>query len=410
MKHYIFIESGATIRFDFSKIFDGRNFSLYLIIEKSLYKKLSPSAIFSFRKIIVLDTASFHVDKLETLIRDIMTEYGLSKTDTSINTHDEYSLINCAKLRERFQIAGDRLDVIERFIDKIEMKKKAINLRQPKFLKFDYERYIKSPSVYTSEIIQTLGFPIFAKPTNMASCFKVAEIHSEKQLIDWLASMEREDSFELDEFIEGKMYHCDSVIQNGVIRNAFVYEYSSPNANFLKGQSTGSLILLPTDPLYDDLMAYNQKVIDEMELPLNTVTHFEFFVNKKNEKIFLEIAARAPGYEIPYALEKMTGFNIEEVFVKLQMRLDFEFDFSNKGLFASYMRYPRKKGTVASLNKPNIESQYSIIYNCNIQDTLEPSKNQAELAGIIVFWHEKYDTLKNDFDKLISFSPYTYIS
>ena len=409
-KHYVFIESGATIRFDFSKIFDSNQYSLYLIIEENLFKTLSTGAVFAFQKIIKLSSFQFNVTELEKSLREIISQYHINLEDFSINTHDEYSLLNCAQLRAKFQIQGDKPEDIEHFIDKIKMKKKAGQLKQPRYLKFDYNRCKEDIVSYASTIMQALPFPIFAKPTNMASCFNVSEIHNEIQLMDWLGKRVPNESFELDEFVNADLYHCDSIIQNGVIKYVFPYKYSAPNAAFLRGEPIGSLPIQAEDTRYETVIRYNLQVIEIMSPPTNVVTHLEFFMDDKQNITFLEIAARAPGYEIPYIVEKMSYYNLEEVFVKIQMGLDFYFDFSNKGLFASYMRYPRMQGSVKELLQPDIKSKYSLIHLFKKDDILTPSQNQSELAAIIVFWNQSYTVLREDFYKLTSFKPYIYCS
>ena len=72
-KHYIFVESGAKIRFDFSKIFDGRQYALYLIVEEKLFETLSTGAIFSFQKIVKCPASDFNPSKLAEIVEKIMS-------------------------------------------------------------------------------------------------------------------------------------------------------------------------------------------------------------------------------------------------------------------------------------------------------------------------------------------------
>ena len=90
------------------------------------------------------------------------------------------------------------------------------------------------------------------------------------------------------------------------------------------------------------------------------------------------------------------------------MGLEFRFDFSNKGLFASYMRYPRVQGVIERLVVPDIKSQYSLTHFLRVGDTSSASQNQSELAAVIVFWNRSYAALRDDFCQLVSLSPYHY--
>jgi len=404
--HYVFIEFDAGIRFDFSEISDDKNHSLYLIVSEKNYTTLSQAALYSFREIIVINESQFDCDKLLSMINKIISQFNISKESLKIVTHDEYSIGVCAKLRERLGLDGDRYHEVAKFTNKLLMKEAAAGLRLPKHCPFSPERFNKSCIQYIDSIIDQLGLPVFIKPINRASCFETSIVKSKNELYEWAKSHKNDDYFEIDEYITGDLYHCDSIIQDGEIKKVFVAKYNTPCADFSKGKPMGSIILIESHPLYKKLVDYNSKVLATIGMPNNVVTHMEFFQNKKGEFIFLEIAARAPGAEAPFVYKKMTGKNVEEILVRLQMGLNVDLDFKEPKVYAAFMRFPRKSGKVATVNRPNIKSHYNIRYFIDEGDSLQQAENLSDIAAVVVLWNPSYEQLHKDFCHLANTAPY----
>lgn len=115
--------------------------------------------------------------------------------------------------------------------------------------------------------------------------------------------------YEIEEFIEGSMFHLDSIIFNGEVKFISIGEYgkntlscrdSSPNYGFIHADFT--------NPLYKSLKTFNEEVISS--LPIREgVTHMEA-ISSKCGIYFIEIAARIAGAGIDFAIHDATGVNL----------------------------------------------------------------------------------------------------
>ncbi len=407
--HYIFIEFDATIRFDFSIIANPACYSLYLIVSRKNFATLSQASLYSFREVITIDDAEFTFDNILSIVKNIIGKFQICAEELGIITHDEYSIGVAAKIRETLRVAGDSYQRIAPFTDKVLMKQAIPGLRTPKYLRFLPLQYKEKGPAYIDEIINNLGLPVFIKPLSRASCFETSEIHSREAFFHWLKDHSNRDSFEIDEYVRGKLYHCDSIVENGQIKKIFICEYNNPCADFMKGKPLGSISLMEDHPFFKEFSAYNKKVLQAINIPDNTVTHFEFFRKQDGELIFLEIANRAPGGEIPFVYHIMTGKNLEEILVRLQMQLPVDLNFKQPEVFSAFIRFPKIRGIVASLSNPDItdiKSHYSIRRFVQVGDKIEQAANLSDSAIIMVLWNRDYGELSQDFANLSNRLPY----
>lgn len=404
--HYIFIEFDAAIRFDFSTIANQGRYSLYLIVSRKNFAMLNQASLYSFREIIIIDDVEFSFSCILSIAENIVGKFKIQPESLGIITHDEYSIGVAAKLREALGVNGDSYQRVAPFTDKVLMKQAIPGLRIPKYQRFLPAEYKKNGHQYIDGVINDLGLPMFIKPLSRASCFEAAEINSKVDFLHWLKDNGNRDYFEIDEYIKGNLFHCDSIIQNGEIKKIFICAYNNPCADFMKGKPLGSLSLMENHPFFEEFSAYNEKVLRAINIPDNTVTHFEFFRKENGELIFLEIANRAPGGEIPFVYHIMTGKNVEEILVRLQMQLPVDLNFKQPEVFATFMRFPKIRGVVKSFLTPDIKSYYSVRRFVQVGERIEQAANLSHLAMIMVLWNRDYDILSQDFAYLSKRLPY----
>ncbi len=65
-------------------------------------------------------------------------------------------------------------------------------------------------------------------------------------------------------------------------------------------------------------------------------------------------------------------------------------------------------GNVGKLNKPNIKSQYQLNWKVKEGDsTITKASRLGENVGSMLLWNENYEDLREDFNHLKTFIPYT---
>lgn len=130
-----------------------------------------------------------------------------------------------------------------------------------------------------------------------------------------------EDGWEIEEFVEGAMYHCDAVVQDGEVRFAAVSRYLAKPGDFAPGSCAGSMLLGHDEPLWDRIRETNARVLKALGLQ-DGVTHLEVFHTPADELVFCEVAARPGGGGIDRIIERAYGCNLSEGAYRLQAGLD----------------------------------------------------------------------------------------
>ncbi|WP_052397099.1 ATP-grasp domain-containing protein [Streptomyces sp. NRRL F-5123] len=125
--------------------------------------------------------------------------------------------------------------------------------------------------------------------------------------------------YEIEEYVEGDIYHCDSVVQDGQVRFSSVGVYLTNPSQYAAGGVFGTVLLTGGD-VVERIRPVNERVIAALGMTEGT-THFEFFRTPGDDLVFCEIAGRAPGGVIPPVIEWQYGFNIVEADIRLQTGL-----------------------------------------------------------------------------------------
>ncbi|QLB39647.1 MULTISPECIES: acetyl-CoA carboxylase biotin carboxylase subunit family protein [Mannheimia] len=348
-----------------------------------------------FNNIIVAEPYLF--ENISQNLSDFLSTHSYSLDNIRILCNDEYLLPLAARVRDNFNIIGDKLIDILKFTNKITMKEKiADQIKLPKYIQHTSQKYHSLES-YLTEIINYLSLPIIAKPTNLAACDGVVKITYKEELEKWLLENKESENYELDEYVDGTLYHIDSIIQDNKVLSVFIGQYSSPVAEFLMGKPNGTILLSYEDKDYLKLIKFNQSVLNAMGNLPNCVTHLEVFINDKGEAIFLEIAARAAGGMIPQMYQKAFNIHIEEIHFKLQMEKDIYIP-NSLNSYVAWLWFPKKEGKY--LNKSAellINSDYTTFWDVD-EETPQTEVNSIRdrIGGVMIENKDLYQ-LKKDF-------------
>ena len=167
-------------------------------------------------------------------------------------------------MREFLGIPGDVLETIEKFRNKVRMKEEVskAGLEVPKYCVFNPGEYRANPETYPAKVIDYLKLPVFVKPVDGASSYGVAKITSKEDLKSWMEkNLGSSMTYEIDEFIEGRLYHCDCLVKDNEIVFFSIGKQDQPCFNFFQGTPIATRMLDPTEPEYQRLQEYNEKVL-----------------------------------------------------------------------------------------------------------------------------------------------------
>lgn len=256
--------------------------------------------------------AEFNTSDVLQLLQDYIKNKNPKKI--ALLCQDEANILVAASIRTKLNLStGPKLTELRIFRDKMLMKQcmEEHQIRTPKYLHYE-------SSYSYSQLVERLGNQLIFKPTSSAGSlgvYKVSSAHEYEQFIKEQALCF--DQYEVEEFIEGDLYHCDFAIHDQKILFLECAVCSCPNLDFQFGKPLGSMAIAHTDLVFEDMTAFAKKCLHAFGMP-GGCFHLEVFLNRKQEMIFLEVGARAPGLLVPKMYEKATGQNILDVDLQAQ--------------------------------------------------------------------------------------------
>ena len=395
---YLIQNSNLSFDMDISKIYSPKKYSLFLVVNKFGLKKLkSRDQGLYFEKI--WETENFEFNFLKEIISINQKSYSAS---LQIVTNAEEAVTVCGHLRVFFN--SDTINY-DRFINKITMKEflDKHELLTPKYILFDKVEYKKNSSQYLAIITETLLFPLIAKPIDSMSCMGIKKIKSTEELATWCNKAILTDStYEIDEYIDGKVYNCDSYIKNKKIVFTQVSECSNSCYDFICGLTKGTIALPNNNSVHKLLAEYTKKIHDAIQIPQGGVTHLEVILTQDNKLYFIEIGHRSPGILIPTMYRRFLNVDTIESHILLQIDDDYILNI-DYGSFCAWIAFPTKNGTLKTKHIPEVQSQFQLEWSYQIGDVLPNVVCGRDYAGRVLLWNNDYQQLKKDFDYLNSY-------
>jgi biotin carboxylase len=227
---------------------------------------------------------------------------------------DDYDVEVAAMLREHLRIGGMGETTARYFRDKLAMRLKAQsdNILVPDFvhcLNYDeIRRYLSANP-----------FPHLIKPRSAASASGIIKVNSEADVWNALDKLGDKQSFYLMErFVQGNVYHVDSIIQNRQILFAIASEYGKPPMQVAHEGAVFTTRTMEYDsPDATALLDLNAAVLKSMGHQTG-VSHTEFIKGEDGKFYFLETSARVGGANIVELIEAATGLNLWAEWAKLE--------------------------------------------------------------------------------------------
>lgn len=403
MKTLIFLYEIVKIRLDLSALYHPKNHRMILIAGENCLTNLSNADRWLFDEIYPL--GKFSLETVDPIVKKYLTP-NAAEDLILLNCEEESSLL-CAQLRARYHLTGRTEAAVLPFVDKLVMKEKLTNapVRTPKHILFDKDSYQKSPVACIKTIEEQIGYPLIIKPTQGSGSVGAVKIERFEELPSQLELLQGDaQEYEIDEFIVGKIHHCDALVRDQNILFFAAGEYLNPCLEFDKGKPAGTRILLESDPLKNRLRQFTSQIIAFLQPP-NGMIHLEVFKTVQDELVFLEIGARPPGGYIVPTYYKMYGVNLEILHYQVQLGLPITIPEQSTSLYAASCYFPSKKGVVLELKRPNLQCKHSMKFFVKVGEQLHPSVGLDGASGAIMYWSDNYSTLLADFELLRNFDP-----
>lgn len=265
-----------------------------------------------FRNVTVCsDSTDF--EELRSACSWLIREYSAERI---VAVHEKVMMV-AAELRDEFGLPGPGVETTRLFRDKVRMKQVVIEAnaaRVPAFAPLDTMEDLRAWDWSTGR--KVIKSRLGAGSQDVYFADTLAEAERLAGRLDLSGG-----SFEVEEFIDGPMYHCDAIVQDGDVRFAAVCEYISKPGDFVPGGVGGSILLSPDDLLCKRVLELNARVLKALGLQ-EGATHLEVFHTAEDDLVFCEVAARPGGGGIDRIIENSYGVNILEASLRLQAGLD----------------------------------------------------------------------------------------
>ncbi len=407
MKNVILLNNRSLHLYDFKELKNNCDLRISAVVFDTAYNDLSNEVKESLDEIHILpDIASdqqkfpaFPEDFLCSLIEKEQAQFK----DTWIVAADELNNLTASFLRNKYNLPGTTYPIILNYRNKT-LQKNLLNqsgICIPRFMALERKDFVGKIKSSYKQIVHTLNLPFIIKPNDMFGTIGVEKIKSYKQFYNYLNKFFHFSNFIVEEFIYGQLYHYDFIIKKNEYIFTEVSEYLHNGLSFLEGYNHGSLLVTPDDPIRSSIIKFCKKANALLGIK-SGCGHFEVFVTKEGEIVFLEAAARPAGSMVPLVFTR--------TFQKNYLNAAFLAEINeNPGIFYEPIEYyfwsffPRKLGIISSFNPPPLKSPYSVEWFIAIGDILHKPSSIAEKAGILLAKNKNYKVLKADFYLLRNF-------
>ncbi|MGW8727068.1 ATP-grasp domain-containing protein [Streptomyces sp. NPDC055808] len=219
-------------------------------------------------------------------------------------------LLAAARLRDKLGVPGPTEQQVLGYRDKVTMKERlrAQGIRVP-----DYAPFTEDDAEH---LLKRYG-RVVAKPRRGESSAGIAFLDSPDDLRNFVANrQEVPGGYEVEERIDGTLFHIDSVVSGGVPLAATAGRSIEETTSYRHLGAFRDVAVGPGLTL-DRLLRFNREVL-ACYPDFSGVTHLEVFLND-DEVCFCEIGGRPGGGGIIPGFHSRTGVNLDEVAIKAHL-------------------------------------------------------------------------------------------
>lgn len=258
---------------------------------------------------------------VEDYVRAITNIAGTRPIDRVVGL-DEFDVVTAARAREHLQLGGMTYSHAVRFRDKYAMRNIAneAGIACP-----DYICPLNTAQI--DAFLDRVPAPWIVKPRHEVSAFGIRKCETKEQVWEVLNDLDNRNNwrdhpsqFLIEKFIEGDVFHVDSVVHEGKVVAAGVSRYGRPpfSVSHYGGVFTTSIVEYGSKER-KELEKLNTKLLKAFKYE-EGVTHGEFLRGKDDGKFYLlEVACRVGGAYIANVLDNACGFNLWREWAKLSV-------------------------------------------------------------------------------------------
>ncbi len=257
-------------------------------------------------------------------VRAVTNLAGSRKIDKVVGL-DEFDVLTAAMAREHLNLPGMSRSFALRFRDKYAMRNIAASAGIPCP---DYTGAFNAEEV--NHYLSSVPGPWIVKPRNEVSAFGIRKCETAEDVWRVLMDLDNRNTwrdhpsqFLIERFIEGRVYHVDSVVADGKVLACGVSQYgTTPFKVSHHGGVFTSFITPYKSKERKQLETLNRALLMAFDYDRG-VSHAEFLQSDETGEFYLlEVACRVGGAYIANVLEHACGFNLWREWAKLEISDD----------------------------------------------------------------------------------------
>ena len=321
-----------------------------------------------------------------------------------ISTFYEFNTHLVGRLRKDFGLAGMSGEDYLPFRDKCLMKKMVASagLRTPFFELLNLNMLEGKTKLYFQLLQKKYQLPFICKPIDAAASIGVYKIGSYNDFIDMQQEIKYTQlTYEVEEFIQGTLHHCDLVFQNGEVVFAACGEDTFPNFESSQGKICGSIILPANNVLRNKVINFTTACIKALKLQEGPV-HAEIFYSDKGELVFLEVGARPPGMDICSVYKELFDVSLQTLSLEIELGLRLYLG-KPADKYIIWAHIPTIPGEVCQLNEPEVLGNLDLEFRVKIGDLVESGVSYLGCMGKLRIADRSFLSLKKDFELIKHF-------
>jgi len=211
-------------------------------------------------------------------------------------------------------------------------------------------------------------------------------------------------NYEIEEFIDGDMYHVDTILYDGKPQFTSVGKYLLSTMEWGEFDlNTGYIYPDHNNPLIKNIIDSSNEVLRNMPIK-EGVTHMELFVDKFGKIYFCEVAARIAGGGIIFAIEDTCGINVLCQGAQAFAGIEPDFSKLRKQDNGGYAILHKKIGTVIDITSEEKFKELSGVRTATVLykkgDNIKFSGSSGDVAGIVTWISNSFEENKNILAKI----------
>jgi hypothetical protein len=280
-------------------------YAVTLITQPTKVDQIRPGEVETVLPVDVLD---------EDAVLALLPGFQRGKPVDHVVAVSERLLVLAGRFRDALGVPGYTEAQMSTLRDKVTMKRhfSASGVRVPEFI--EIERPMDA-----APLLARHG-SIIVKPRAGMGSVGVQRVSSlaELRALD-AAGLGSGGRYEAEEFIDGEMYHIDSIVVDGRPVVGVPSLYLDSNESFPVGGQNRTAVIDP-GPSRRMLEAFNRQVLASLPW-FSGVTHLEVFVGRDGLPVFCEVAGRPGGGGIVPAFQHCVGIDLNLVTALPQLGL-----------------------------------------------------------------------------------------